>query len=293
MTPPNQIVAGQCEQTKPPVLSDADLAALDAAVKECRPGANHKVKIIGRGRVSLVIEWQGSMVVKPLPLFPSRRALDDYSSLWEKQFSILAAANVGVLATRLQVRAEKNGAWAGYLIQPRAAAEQLLPQFLRSVSAAEAVEILVVLASHLKTVVSPRFGLDGDITNWCVDPNGQLLLLDSSTPLLRDEAGRGLLDLDLFLASMPRALRWPLRRFVVPRLVDRFFETRRLLIDILSGFYSEQLSHLLPQVIPRWNSLIEPEISEAEVLRYKKTNERVWHVLEVLDRTSWIRPMSN
>jgi hypothetical protein len=55
-------------------------------------------------------------------------------------------------------------------------------------------------------------------------------------------------------------------------------------VDILSGFYSEQLSHLLPEVIPRWSSLVENRITEEEVLRYKRRNERLWRALSALER---------
>jgi hypothetical protein len=265
-------------------LSVPDLAALDAAVKQYRTGADHDLRIIGWGSISIAIEWQGSAVIKPLPLFPTRTAFDNYSAVLEKQFQILEAGNVAVLSTTLQGIERENGTWSGYLVQPRVSAERLLPEYLRSVGATEAVACLVTFALHLQAVVSPNFGLDGDITNWSVDPSGVLLLLDFSTPLLRDDQGRALLDLNLFLASIPRALRAPVRRFVVPRLVSKFFDRRRLLIDILSGFYSEQLAHLLPAVISRWNSLVEKAITEEEVLRYKLRNERVWRALSALER---------
>ncbi|MDX6528891.1 MAG: hypothetical protein QOH41_1181 [Blastocatellia bacterium] len=278
------VVAAHGGQTSLQALSVEDLAALDASIKEYRSGGDHDLRIIGWGSISIAIEWQGSTVIKPLPLFPTRTAFDDYSAVLEKQFKILEAGNVAVLSTTLQGIERENRAWSGYLIQPRVPAEQLLPQYLRSVGQTEAVACLVNLALHLKAVVSPRFGLDGDITNWSVDATGGLLLLDSSTPLVRDDQGRGLLDLNLFLASIPGAVRVPVRRFVVPRLVDKFFEVRRLFIDVLSGFYSEQLSHLLPQIIPRWNSMVEKEITEEDVLRYKRRNERVWRGLGALER---------
>ena len=285
MSRQNMVVGAHGGQPSLQPLSVADLAVLDASVKKYRSGADHDLRIIGWGSISIAIEWQG-VVVKPLPLFPTRTAFDDYSAVLEKQFQILEAGNVAVLSTALLGIEGENGTWSGYLVQPRVSAEQLLPEYLRSVGATEAVACLVTLALHLQAVVSPNFGLDGDITNWSVDPNGVLLLLDCSTPLLRDDQGRALLDLNLFLASIPRALRAPVRRFVVPRLVSKFFDIRRLLIDILSGFYSEQLAHLLPAVISRWNSLVEKAITEEEVLRYKLRNERVWRALSALERTT-------
>jgi len=276
------IKGGEWGHGVPHVLSDEELGALEAYLEKYRRGGKNDGKIIGQGMVSIVVEWEHGAVIKPLPLFPSKRAFDDYASILERQFRILAAGSVGVLSTTLQGRITESGAWAGYLVQPRVATEQLLPQYLRSLGHVEAVDLLVHLASQLKAVVSPGFGLDGDITNWCVDTNGRLLLLDCSTPLLRDEAGHGLLDFDVFLASIPRYLRAPIGRFVVPRLVSRFFETRRLFVDILSGFYSEELSHLLPQVISRWNPMLDKEICETDVLRYKKRNERMWRALDAL-----------
>jgi hypothetical protein len=279
------VVAGRWGRATALALVEEELAGLDAAVREYRRGgSNHDLKIIGWGSISISIEWQSRAVVKPLPLFPSRAAFDAYSSVLGNHFQILEEGNVAVLSTTLQGIERERGAWAGWLIQPRVPPEKLLPQYLRSIGQAEAVASLVNLAGHLTSVVSPRFGLDADITNWCVDEGGRLHLLDSSTPLLRDGKGRDLLDFDIFLASIPRVLRAPVRRFVLPGLVSKFFERRRLFVDILSGFYSEQLSHLLPEVIPRWNSLVEKEMTEEEVLRYKRRNERLWRALSVLER---------
>jgi Family of unknown function (DUF6206) len=285
MTQRNMVVAGRWGQTSEPVLGEEELDSLDAAIREYQHGgSNHGLKIIGRGSISVSIEWPGRAVVKPLPLFPSRTSFDAYSSVLGKHFRILEDGNVGVLSTTLQGIERERGAWAGWLIQPRVPSEQLLPQYLRSVPQAEAIASLSNLASHLTSVVSPRFGLDADITNWCVNDHGRLLLLDSSTPLVRDGQGCDLLDLDIFLASIPRVLRRPVRRFVVPRLVNKFFDRRSLFVDILSGFYSEQLSHLLPEIIPWWSSMVEKEMTEEEILRYKRRNERLWRALAALER---------
>lgn len=284
MTLRNMVVAGRWGPAGGPVLGGEELEELDASAEEYRRGGDHGLKIIGRGSISVSIEWRGGAVVKPLPPFTSRAAFDAYSSVLGKHFQVLEGGNVGVLSTTLQGSERARGDWAGWLVQPVVPPARLLPQYLRGTGPAEAVASLVTLASHLTSVVSPRFGLDADITNWCVGDGGRLLLLDSSTPLLRDGRGRSLLDMDIFLASIPRALRAPVGRFVVPRLVNKFFERRSLFVDILSGFYSEQLSHLLPEVIPRWSSLVEKELTEKEVLRYRRRNERLWRALAALER---------
>ena len=284
MTQRGMVVAGRWGDTSGPVLGAEELAALDASGREYRHGGDHGLNIIGQGSISVAIEWRGVAVVKPLPPFPSRTVFDAYSSVLRRHFQTLEEGGVGVLPTTLQGLEDERGAWAGWLVQPRVPPELLLPQRLRSFGRAEAVATLADLAAHVASVVSPRFGLDADITNWCVGEGGRLLLLDCSTPLLRDERGHGLLDLDVFLAPLPRVLRAPVRLFVVPRLINKFFDRRSLFIDVLSGFYSEQLSHLLPEVLPLWSSLVEQRITEDEVLRYKRRNERLWRTLAALER---------
>lgn len=284
MTERDMVVAGRWGETSGPVLGAEELAALDAARGDYRQGVGHGLNVIGEGSISVAIEWRGVAVVKPLPLFPSRAAFDAYASVLERHFQVLEEAGVGVLPTALQGLAGARGGWAAWLVQPRVPSELLLPQHLRSAGRAEAVALLAGLAAHVAAVVSPRFGVDADITNWCVGEGGRLLLLDCSTPLLRDGRGRGLLDMDVFLASLPRPLRAPVRLCVVPRLINKFFDRRRLFIDILSGFYSERLSHLLPEVLPLWSPLVERALTEDEVLRYKRRNERLWRTLAALER---------
>lgn len=284
MTQREMVVAGRWGGTSGPLLGAEELAALEASAGEARGGGNHSLNVIGRGSISVAIEWRGVAVVKPLPTFPSRAAFDAYSSVLRRHFQALEEGGVGVLPTALQGLEGARGGWGGWLVQPRVPPERLLPQHLRGAVRAEAVARLAELATHVTSVVSPRFGLDADITNWCVGEGGRLSLLDCSTPLLRDGRGRGLLDLDVFLAHIPRALRAPVRLFVVPGLVNKFFDRRRLFIDILSGFYSEHLTHLLPEVLPLWNSLVERPMTEGEVLRYKRRNERLWRTLSALER---------
>ena len=173
------IVAGQWGTPREPPRGVQEIDVLDASVREYRRGdSDHGLKITGWGNISIAIEWQSTAVVKPLPLFPSRTAFEAYASVLGKHFQVLADGNVGVLSTTLQGIENEHGGWDGWLVQPMISSGRLLPSYLRSVPRTEAVANLVELAAHITAVVSPRFGLDADITNWCVSDDGRLLLLD-------------------------------------------------------------------------------------------------------------------
>jgi len=98
----------------------------------------------------------------------------------------------------------------------------------------------------------PRLRLAGErpgrqLSNWAV-VDGQLVYLDVTTPLLRDEAGRERLDVDVFLASLPWAL-----RVVVKRLVLKASSTptthRGCHPDLLANLVKEGLGDRLPGLV--------------------------------------------
>ena len=106
--------------------------------------------------------------------------------------------------------------------------------------------------------MDPSLGLDGQLSNWAITDEDRLVYLDVSTPLMRDSEGHEALDTDLFLSSLPWALRPVVKRFMLRDILATYYRPRTIIVDFLANLYKEKLSHLLPDLIERANGAIDP-----------------------------------
>ena len=138
-----------------------------------------------------------------------------------------------------------------------------------------------------------QVALDGQISNWSldgfdpqqpsVDGKTRLYYLDTSTPLFR-VCGVEQLNPELFLRSAPSFLAWVLRRFFLADVVNRYYDLRRVVMDLLANFYKEQQDALVPDVlavaneffctdVPEWG--IAP-LTEPELRSYYREDAFIW-----------------
>ena len=100
-----------------------------------------------------------------------------------------------------------------------------------------------------------QLSLDGQISNWSidgfdplepyVDDTTPLFYFDTSTPLFRVE-GEDQLDAEIFLRSAPSFLAWILRLLFLEDVVNRYYDFRRVAIDLVANFQKEQRGDLIP-----------------------------------------------
>jgi len=245
--------------------------------------AEPQIPVVGNGGISVTLRWRDGLVVKPLPDFPSRAVFEEYTAAIDAHVHALQQADVEVLSASVEALARPDGSWAAYIVQPEIASPLLLAEWLRAHPASEGLQLFDRLAGHVESAVAGRIGLDADVTNWCVD-DGRLALLDISTPMLRDRKGRLAFDPTLFMQDLPRWFRPLARRYVQTFLVRRFFDRRLLFIDVLSGFKGEKLEGLLPEAVARASRNVLQPITEEDVERYRKRNERFWRAMGMLKR---------
>ena len=184
-----------------------------------------------------------------------------------------------------------DGTVAGYVVQPvlparRAGARRCCA---RADPGAEhpLIEAVVATAAH---TVAPKVGLDAQLANWTWDGSG-LTYIDVSTPMLWSADDRPRLDLDLLAQAFPAILRWPLRRFVAPGILDGYRDLRKVYLDLTGNLLKERLEPWLPQFLDRLNRRIEQPLSAEEVHRYYRSDARLWSALlrlRKLDRV-WLR----
>ena len=122
--------------------------------------------------------------------------------------------------------------------------------------------------------------------------SGQTLwYIDTSTPLVRED-GRELLDVELLLRSLPAPLVPLVRWLYLDEILDRYYEVRRVLMDLLGNLLKERLEPLLGPGLERVNAVLAgrlawlgaPPLTEREVRRYYRADARMWQVLLGLRR---------
>ena len=269
------------------MLAWQDLVALDAAVTRAfSTGDASGLEVLGYGEISAVVAWSSagrSWACKRLPPFPGRADADRYSALFEEYLATLQVRGVKVVPSTLQRLERDDGKVVIYCVQPLLPAAQLAVRVLERSNAAEARALFETVLGRIVAVVSPQVGIDGQLSNWWVTGD-EVAMLDVTTPLLKDAAGRNRLDMELFLAAVPAPVRPLFRRYVVPSVVDKYHDPRGVTLDLVANLIKEGLESHIGPFLEIANRRLSQPIEAAEVRRYYAGDARVWTAWQALRR---------
>lgn len=265
-----------------PPLGEDELRTLDALVDEAlATGGEAELPTLGYGEISLVLGWprdEPRFACKRMPAFRSRAAFEAYRATIADYVGALGAAGIDVVATEMRGIDRPDGTVVGYVVQPILAAETLVPAILGRSDPAAGHPLVAAITAAAAAAVSPRVGLDAQISNWAWDGD-RLTYIDVSTPLLWDAGGTSLLDLDPLAAAYPAILRPPLRRLVAPRILDGYRDLRSVCLDVAGNLIKERLEPWLPAFIAAANPHLSEPLSVEEAHRYYRSDARTWAIL--------------
>ena len=270
-----------------PLITAAELADLEAAVGRAFAGGDDRhLRVLGYGEISSVLAWdtaRGPVAVKRLPPFPDRPRFDAYAATVADYLAALAAGGVTPVTTELASAAAPGGAVVAYLVQPILPAATLGPRRLAVAGGDEVERVLAGIVERVVGVVDGRRGLDAQLSNWAIDGE-RLAYLDVSTPMLRDDGGGERLDGEVFLASLPWALRPVVSRFLLRDILAKYYDPRGVVLDLLGNLHKERLARHLPVGLAVAARHVRPAITAAEVDRYYRADARSWALLQRLRR---------
>ncbi len=261
--------------------------------------------VLGYGEISTVFEIQvegmHDLAFKRMCCFETLEELKpyvntylDYNQLLENQIGLRLPPYGYTLFVC------ENGHPVFYIIQKRLLPASIGNNALRFLSPQEIIILfrLVLLELHKvwafnRSHVDCQVGIDGQISNWAIegfDPrqpilsqDAALLYIDTSTPLVRQN-GVEQLNTELFLRSAPPYLVWILRTLFLQDVVTRYYDARKVTIDLIANFYKEQRPELVPELVAAANIYIKEEgadlglaeITEKEVSDYYREDEVIW-----------------
>ena len=275
-----------------PLLADDDLHELDSKLEDAfRSGNESSLRVIGYGEVSCVVAWpgkNGDAACKRLPPFPNDAAFSTYEATFSAYLETLAARGVTPVQSQLASLHRADGSIGAFCVQPILPEGSLLPDHFRAVDEGAAASLFTEILDHIDDSVDNRVGLDGQLSNWALVA-GELQYLDVTTPMLRDDAGEDRLDTGIFIASLPWMLRGLVRRFMLQDILDRYYDRRRIVVDLLGNLHKERLAQLIDPFIDLTAGRFDRPITRREVDAYYAEDKRTWTLLLALRRMdrSW------
>lgn len=263
------------------------IEALEARVERAlAAGGPGDLEVLGYGEISAVLALEaqgGPFACKRLPPFAGSASLEAYRACLEDYLEALAGRGLRVAPTALRHLERADGRLTAYCVQAALPPGSLLPAILARAGEERARALFGRLLEAVERAVGPGLGLDGQMSNWAV-AGGELIYLDVTTPMMRDGAGAERLDTGLFLASLPWALRGPVRRFLLGDILEKYYQPRGVVLDALANLVKERLERWLPAFIEEANARVRPALSAEEVRRYYASDARTWALLQRLRR---------
>lgn len=293
----------------PEVGSEA-LEAFERGFSPQRPEKSvPPASVLGFGEITTVLEIQTEplrgIACKRMPMFQSEGEIQAFLSVYHRYLHTLGEA-IGIQLVPSQtiwVPASGGKRWILYILQERVPVGSIASHAIHLLEEAEVLRLLRAVLDQLAQVFTfnrehageIEIGIDGQISNWAIAalaPGGktlprsfQLRYFDTSTPLLR-LGGVEQLDPELFLRSAPFFLVWILRLLYLDDVMIRYYDFRRVAMDLVANFYKEGLAELVPKLVGEVNRALESHrgsrafepMDVREVQRYYREDARIWRL---------------
>jgi hypothetical protein len=270
------------------------------------------IKVLGFGEISLVFEILNDLehlAYKRIPIFDTEEQIKRH--LWAyNAYCRILNEKVGLNIPPYDAAwfRDDNGTIQFYCVQEKIAMESVGNKIIHEITNNEIYILVTLVLREMKKVWSysrnnPKIdlGLDGQISNFAiinfdvkhpkVDLNSKLYYVDTSTPMVRIN-GAEAMDAVLFLKSAPSFLRWLLKALFLEETVGRYYDWRKVAIDLIANFYKEQKPELIPSLIKLVNKFFTEEapefniapISLDEVKKYYKSDKNMWVIFQSVRR---------
>ena len=261
--------------------------------------------ILGYGEISSIFQIgeDKNIAYKRMPLFNDVSSAQAYIRQYREYCNLLREAGIILPDDGTGIVALEGRPVVLYIGQKLLPPERFGHKLIHVLEAEKVKILLEKVVASLSLVwrynqsLRPVFELaiDGQISNWVwldENPESPLVYVDTSTPLFRKE-GRLQLDAELFLQSAPSFLRWIIRWLFLEDVLTRYFDSRKVFIDLAANLFKEQRSDLIPaalEVINRYLSDEQKAMSAKEIEKYYKEDKIIWQIFLGFRRFDrWLR----
>lgn len=266
-------------------------------------------RVIGYGEISTVLEIGAGdgkkLAYKRVPIFQSKSETEHYEALYKEYIQVMEE-RIGVQlipSTIARITNEHRRRTVVYIVQEKLPPASIGHNAIHHLEVSEINRLVLAILVELSRVFDfnqhhrgkLELGIDGQISNWAIadfDPNAKtlgekinLIYFDTSTPFLRKD-GKELLDGELFLRSAPSFLAWLLRWLFLEDVLTRYYDFRKVSIDLIANFYKEQRPELIPGLVDTVNGFFAAQVREGgfkllsvgEIKAYYHEDAMIWRL---------------
>ncbi len=263
-------------------------------------------EILGFGEISTIfmIGDDQTRAYKRMPLFHSVTEAETYARNYRIYCHHLKQAGLNLPEDEIRIVTLPGRPVVLYLIQQQFPPEWFAHKLLHTLEAGklpglgERIRSAVALPWKYNQINAPttEIALDGQISNWVFEngdvEKGLLYYIDTSTPLFRLD-GVEQLNPELLLQSAPGFLRWIIRSLFLQDVMERYYDQRQVLIDLVANLMKEQLPDLIDPMLNLINSDQSTdlkEITNKEIQGYYREDRIIWTLFLAFRRTDrWIK----
>jgi hypothetical protein len=266
------------------------------------------IRILGYGEISMVFELVGDpskLAYKRIPIFDTEEQVERHTWAYNEYNRILKD-EVGLILPDYGVTwfFDNSGNIQFYCVQEQVPYDSIGNRVIHALKKEDTLNLVLLAMREMKKVwefnrknKNLDLGLDGQISNFSVinfnpnepkiDENTKLYYLDTSTPMLRVN-GVESMQAELLLKSAPSFLRWLLKALYLEETVGRYYDLRKVTIDLVANFFKEQKPELIPALIRLINDFFAEEANEfeiepinfEEVRKYYDSDAQMWEIFQ-------------
>ncbi len=256
-------------------------------------------KVLGYGEISSIFQvgTDEKVVYKRLPYFPTKASAEAHLKLYYEYSDLLKKIGINLPPDDAVIVTIPGRPVVLYLLQERMPEDAFCHRLINQLDQDEIVMMLTSILAMMQKIwdynrenhPGIETAIDAQLSNWVwFNENGsrKLCLVDTSTPFLRIN-GEEQLDVDLLLEAVPWFIRWAIKRLNLDDVVSRYYDKRKVLIDLIGNLFKEQRSDLIPLFLEVTNSKITDGIEllkKEEVDSYYKEDKMIWTLFLALRR---------
>lgn len=286
---------------------DIDIELLNRFEKQLIPHdlsrSSVPAEIIGFGEISAIFQigHEDKIIYKRIPIFPDFKTAESYKQMYFEYCALLRQAGINLPEDDVVIVEVPGHPVVIYFAQQRFEDHFFCHNLINTLDKGDKIKMLEQIMSALTLIwdfnkeqmldieAAPQFeiAIDCQLSNWVwMEENGKrkLFLVDTSTPFVRKN-GIEQLEVELFLQSVPVYIRWLVRRLDLDDVIGRYYDHKKVVIDLVANLYKEQRPDLIPWFLEIVNKYLDKALSQKEIDKYYKEDKMIWTLFSSLRKT--------